>query len=442
MIEPHAVMETLRRVMLVDGFDLVIDFERSRGSRIVDARSGRSWLDMFSMVASQPLGMNHPRLTEPEFVARLGRVAVHKPSNSDIYSCEMAEFVERFTAVAAPGWTRHLFLIDGGTLAVENALKVAFDWKAARQRARGRAEPAAGEVLHFRHAFHGRSGYSLSLTNTEPVKTRDFPAFDWPRVSSPAMSFPCVGAALAAVQRAEAVALAEIDAAIASRGAAIAALILEPIQGEGGDRHFRPEFLAALRQRCDEHEMFFILDEVQTGFGMTGTWWAHQQLGVEPDAMAFGKKTQVCGVAVGPRVDEVQPNVFQESSRINSTWGGTLVDMVRCARYLEVITAEGLVANAESVGRHALNRLRELETRLPDRVGNARGRGLFLAFDLKPASLRPEVLKRAFAAGLIVLPSGPRSIRLRPALNIGTAEIDEAVGLLEAAITGAASPTG
>jgi len=442
VVEPHAVLPTLRRVMLVDGFDIVIDFERSRGSRIVDARSGRSWLDMFSMVASQPLGMNHPRLTEPDFVERLGRVAVHKPSNSDIYSGEMAEFVERFTQVAAPGWAKHLFLIDGGTLAVENALKVAFDWKAGRERARGRAAPAAGEVLHFRHGFHGRSGYSLSLTNTEPVKTRDFPVFAWPRVSAPAMIFPCIGESLAAVQRAEAAALAEIDAAIAHRGAAIAALILEPIQGEGGDNHFRPEFLAALRRRCDEHDIFFILDEVQTGFGMTGTWWAHQQLGVEPDAMAFGKKTQVCGVAVGPRVDEVQPNVFMEPSRINSTWGGTLVDMVRCTRYLEVITAEGLLDNAATVGRHALDRLRELETRHPDRVRNARGRGLFLAFDLEPASLRPEVLKRAFAAGLIVLPCGSRSIRLRPALNVSTAEIDEAVRLLEVAMVGDASPAG
>ena len=190
MISADNVMETLKRVMLVDGFDLVIDFEKSAGSRIVDARSGRAYLDMFSMVASQPLGMNHPRLTEPAFRERLGRVAVHKPSNSDIYCADMAEFVDAFTRVAAPRWMKHLFLVSGGTLAVENALKVAFDWKVRKNKAKGVSGELGSQVIHFKECFHGRSGYALSLTNTDPSKTDYFPKFDWPFAAARARQDP------------------------------------------------------------------------------------------------------------------------------------------------------------------------------------------------------------------------------------------------------------
>jgi L-lysine 6-transaminase len=424
-------METLKRVMLVDGFDVVIDHEKSLGSRIVDARTGKTYLDMFTMVASHPVGMNHPRLTEPAFREYLGRTAVNKPSNSDIYSPQMAEFVERFQRVAAPKWMKHLFLVSGGTLAVENALKVAFDWKVRKNMARGVPGERGSQVIHFLECFHGRSGYTLSLTNSAPAKTKYYPKFTWPRIHNPKVVFPCEGENLERVQQAEVRALDEIRAAIAEHGDDIAALIVEPIQGEGGDNHFRAEFFAALRRICDENEIFFILDEVQTGLGMTGRWWAYEHFGFEPDAVAFGKKTQVCGIAVGPRVAEVEKNCFVESSRLNSTWGGNLVDMVRCARYLEVIEDEGLVENAAHRGEEALGKLHALQAELPDVMANSRGLGLFLAFDVVDPQLRPAILQRTFANGLLVLPSGDTSIRMRPALNVTSAEIDEAMGLLE-----------
>ncbi len=130
----------------------------------------------------------------------------------------------------------------------------------------------------------------------------------------------------------------------------IACFVMEPIQGEGGDHHFRPEFLQAMQALCHEHDALFVLDEVQTGAGLTGTAWAFQQLGVQPDVVAFGKKTQVCGVMAGGRVDEVPDNVFAVGSRINSTWGGSLTDMVRARRILEVVEAEGLIERAAALG--------------------------------------------------------------------------------------------
>ena len=229
-----------------------------------------------------------------------------------------------------------------------NALKTAFDWKVRKNLAAGKGERGS-QIIHFRQAFHGRSGYTLSLTNTEPMKVAYFPKFDWPRIENPYIRFP-EAEHLAETEAAEARAIAAIEAAVAANPDDIAGLIIEPIQGEGGDLHFRGEFLRELRRLADEHEFLLIFDEVQTGVGMTGRMWCHQHFGVEPDVLVFGKKTQVCGILASRRMDEVEDNVFRLPSRINSTFGGNLVDMVRFGRYLEIIEEEDLVGNAARVG--------------------------------------------------------------------------------------------
>ncbi len=262
-VTPDAVHDTLRRHMLVDGFDLVLDTKASQGSWIVDARDGSRKLDMFSFFASAPLGMNHPGLVEdPEFMAELAAVAANKPSNSDIYTTHMAAFVDTFARVLGDPALPHLFFVEGGALAVENALKTAFDWKRRHNAAHGRPAHLGTKVLHLRKAFHGRSGYTLSLTNTDPVKTALFPTFDWPRIDVPALRFPID---LDAVEAAEARALEQARAAFAAHPHDIACFIAEPIQGEGGDNHLRAEFLQAMQALCHEHDALFVLDEVQTG---------------------------------------------------------------------------------------------------------------------------------------------------------------------------------
>lgn len=408
--------------MLADGMDLVLDLERSRGSVLVDARDGRRYLDMFTFFASSALGMNHPALADDEaFRAELAQAAVNKPSNSDIYTVPMARFVEAFARVLGDPALPHLFFVDGGALAVENALKVAFDWKSRHNEAHG-IDPALGtRVLHLRGAFHGRSGYTMSLTNTDPNKVARFPKFDWPRIDAP---YVRPGAEMAEL---EAESLRQARAAFEAHPHDIACFIAEPIQGEGGDRHIRPEFFAAMRALCDEFDALLIFDEVQTGCGITGTAWAYQQLGVTPDVVAFGKKTQVCGVMAGGRVDEVVDNVFRTSSRINSTWGGNLTDMVRARRILEVIEADDLIADAAAAGRHLLDRLRGLADEFPDRVLHARGRGLMCAFSMPTAEDRDELIRRLWDRQVIMLASGADSVRFRPALTVTTAEIDTAV---------------
>jgi L-lysine 6-transaminase len=365
-----------------------------------------------------PLGYNHPVFFTPEVREALHRAAIQKPSNSDLYSQDMADFVDTFARLAKPHFMRHLFFIEGGTLAVENALKVAFDWKVRKNFAKGLQEEKGRQIIHFQQAFHGRSGYTLSLTNTaDPRKTEYFPKFSWPRVLNPKCRFPLQGENLKVVLEEEETAIRQIYAAIEEHPDDIAGLLLEPIQGEGGDNHFRPEFHRELRRICDKNDILLIYDEVQTGFGATGKMWACEYF-VEPDLIAFGKKSQVCGVMAGPRVDEVSENVFHVSSRVNSTWGGNLVDMVRCRVYLEVYARERVVERSQKLGEVLMEHLQGLQAEFPDLVSNVRGRGLFCAFDLPNGELRDELRKRLFARRLVILGCGPRSVRFRTALNI------------------------
>ncbi len=430
-VAPSDVFSTLRQHMLIDGFDHIIDLDRSHGSWMVEARSGKEFLDFFTCIASMPIGMNHPKMTDPAFVEYLGKVALNKPSNSDIYTAEMAVFVKTFFSLAVPEHFRYAFFIDGGTLAVENALKTAMDWKVRRNFAKGITEEKGHQIIHFELAFHGRSGYCMSLTNTDPTKTALWPRFPWPRIAPPFLAFPTSDEVLELTKKHEELAIREIKNAFHNNPNDIAAIIIEPIQGEGGDNHFRPEFLRQLRHLCDENEALLIFDEVQTGVGITGTWWAHEGLGVQPDIMSFGKKMQVCGILVGPRVDDVPDNVFHTSSRINSTWGGSLVDMVRATKYLEIIAEENLVQNAATIGTYLHSGLQTLASLHPAAgISNIRGAGLFCAFDLPSKEERNEFLKKAFDNGLLLVGSGTRSVRFRPPLNLSAAEVDQGMAIM------------
>jgi len=421
-------LEKLRKYMLIDGFEMVVDLEKSTPFYIYDKITNEQYLDMFTYFASAPLGNNHPKMRTEEFLQQLARAAVNKPSNSDCYTEELAEFVELFGRVAMKEEFRHLFLISGGSLAVENALKTSFDWKVRKNFANGEQTILGSQVIHFKKAFHGRSGYTLSLTNThDPRKTAYFPKFQWPRITPPVVTFP-IEEHLEAIELLEQQAIQEIEKTIAQNPKDMAALIIEPIQGEGGDNHFRKEFFAALRELCDKHEIMLIFDEVQTGLGLTGKMWAYEHF-VKPDIVAFGKKTQVCGIMVTERVDEVEDNVFSESSRINSTWGGNLVDMLRSARYLEIIQEERLVENAEKVGKYLLRSLADAceESKL---MTNARGRGLMCAFDLPNEELRDKLRKQLFKNKVMLLPAGEKSMRFRPPLCLDEEHVDEAVSII------------
>ena len=424
------VTAVLERHILVDGFKLVFDLERSQGSHFVDAATGRTFIDLYGFYASQPIGFNHPHFSRPEVEAELLAAAKVKVANADVYTVQLANFVETFARVAGLAPLERYFFIEGGALAVENALKAAMDWKVRKNLAAGRGERGT-EILHFQKAFHGRTGYTISLTNTDPRKIAYFPKFPWPRVSAPMLNFALPPEQRwAEVAAREQITEQEIRAVLAEKAADIAAIIIEPIQGEGGDNHFRPEFLQTLRRLCDENDVLLIFDEVQSGMGITGKTWCCEHAGVLPDLLAFGKKSQVCGVMAGPRLDEVKDNCFRLPSRINSTWGGNFTDYVRSTHYLQIMEEEKLVVHARVQGGVFLAGLQELARKHPA-VTAARGCGLMLAFDLPGGPQRDAFWKDCYERGLLVIRSGERSIRLRPVLDVKDDIIETSLQIMD-----------
>jgi L-lysine 6-transaminase len=426
------VITTLEQHILVDGFKLIFDSERSHGSYFVDAATGRELIDLYSFYASQPVGFNHSHFNQPEVQADLLRAAKVKVANADVYTPQYATFVDTFARVVGNTALPRYFFIEGGALAVENALKAAMDWKVRKNLAAGRGERGT-EIIHFERAFHGRSGYTMSLTNTDPKKIAHFATFPWPRISTPALDFSLPESRrLDDVMAREEIAEQQIRDVLNEKAVDIAAIIIEPIQGEGGDNHFRAEFLQTLRRLCDENEVLLIFDEVQCGMGITGRNWCCEHFGVLPDLLAFGKKAQVCGVMAGARLDEVNDNCFRLPGRISSTWGGNFTDYVRSTHYLRIIEAEKLVENARVKGGIFLRELQALARKFTG-ITAPRGRGLMLAFDLPDAARRDAFWKTCYELNLLVVRSGQRSIRLRPVLDVKDEIIEQSLRIMNTA---------
>ena len=437
---------TIGKHMLADGMSPVIDLEKSHGSWLVDGNTGKEYLDLFSMYASMSIGYNHPYVMEN--IDRLTKAAINKPANSDIYSPEMAQFVETVGRIAQPNYMPYAFFIEGGGLAVENALKTAFDWKAKKNADLGKKVPE-NLVLHLKDCFHGRTGYTMSLTDSpDPRKVMHFPKFNWPRVTNPSIKFPLNNDNLEEVIKLERQSINETKDFLSKNPDDVACMILEPIQGEGGDNHFRPEYFKQLKTLSLENDFLLIYDEVQTGIGITGKMWAHQHFcepnceincklhceSMEPDVISFGKKTQCCGIFAGNRLNEIENHVFKESSRINSTFGGNLVDMVRFTIYLELMEKEDLVNMASENGSYLLSRLVSLQNENGDLITNVRGKGLFCAYDLPTSDHRDKLISNMEAEGAIILGCGHNSIRFRPHLNVSKEEIDQAMSMMQNAL--------
>lgn len=432
-INPDQVHATLGKHLLADGYDLIFDMEKSQGVTIYDSKYNRQLLDFFTCFASVPLGYNHPKMTgDEEFLKNLLLAALTNPSNSDIYTTQYAQFVKTFSRVGIPSYLPHAFFIAGGGLAIENALKVAMDWKVQKNFRKGYIRKLGHRVIHFKQAFHGRTGYTMSLTNTQPDKTKWFAKFDWPRVSTPVVSYPVTDENYEELLKREQLSLNQIRQAFADYKDDICAIIIEPVQSEGGDHHLRREFIEQLRILADENEALLIYDEIQTGVGLTGKFWCHEHFGenARPDIIAFGKKMQVCGILVSNRIDDIETNVFNVPSRINSTWGGNLVDMVRATKILQIIEEDDLLRHVEVTGTYLQQKLHEVADRHSS-ISNIRGKGLLCAFDFADKSGRDLFLKKGLQQQVLFLGCGERSVRFRPALIIRPDDIDRGVSVID-----------
>lgn len=426
-MESEEIVESLAKHILLDPYHIITDIQKSYGPYLYDVRKEKHLLDTHTSYASLPIGYNHPYIVENK--DKFNTVIVNKISNNKFYTQELAQFISKFASILPEELQSHLYFCFSGADGCENAIKAAIDWKVRKNIKAGKGEKGT-KILHFNQAFHGRHGYCTSVTNTDAHKVMYYPKFSWPRVSNPFITFTKGQASN--TEEAEEKTLREIKSYLRSDGDDIAAIMVEPIQGEGGDNHFTTRFFQALRKICDEHEVLLILDEVQTGMGTTGKWWCFEHFNIVPDILIFGKKTQVCGIAASKRLDEVD-NVFQVCSRISSTWFCNSVDALRCSLIIDVYREQELVENAKVVGEYLLQHLLQLEDEY-EYVTNVRGRGLFVAFDLPNKQVRDKLIQSCYEHDLLILGTGTRSVRLRPSMIFTKEHVDEAIEKVKLAL--------
>ncbi len=425
------------------------DARKSLGNYLVDV-DGNALLDLYGHIAALPLGYNHPDLLAAWKDGRFDWCAGYRPALGIAPPPEWVDIVEHTLMAVAPAGMTRVVTVTTGSEAVENALKAAFIRFAGLRRA-GAApsqDDLAGcmvnrqrginemKVLSFEGGFHGRSLGALSATRSKPIHKLDIPAFAWPVAPFPAARFP-LESFTAENQAAEAGSLAAVEAHL--RGGDIAAVIVEPIQGEGGDRHALPSFFQGLRALCTRYGAAFIVDEVQTGGGATGTFWAHEAWGLAdpPDMVTFSKKMQVGGFYLR---DAYAP---AEAYRIFNTWLGDPLRGAQLAVVVNVMRRDGLLAQVIATGAHLLAGLNALQARLPGLLSGARTAGTFAAIDVVDGATRDRLLHAVRQRGVEMGGSGDRTIRFRPALILGARHVNEALGHLgEAAVDIGAADVG
>ncbi len=424
---------------------LVIDDVQSLGPYIVDV-DGNVLLDLFANFALGALGYNHPAILAVTRSPAFAHASANPTSTPFVTTPSWFDFLETLRRFAPKGMAK-VFCVDGGGEGVEAALKVAFIVHAERARERAgqprnplqlaEVEQQAfldnrgtdAVVVSFAGSFHGRGLGPLSATHSKVIHKADLPAFPWPTAPFPANRFP-LAAHAEENARAEAEALTALEKILAAHAGKVAAVLVEPLQSEGGDRHASPAFYQQVQALALAAGAAFVLDEVQTGVGMSGTMWAHEQLALPrpPDLVCFGKKMQMGGFFATAAFD------VSQFGRMYQTKNGDRARAMITEAILRAVVEEGLLDRARTVGAHFLAGLEALALRHPQLVGDPRGRGLLLAFDLPTPAVRDEFLKRALGKGVFASYTGTRSVRLRPHLITEKAHVDDALAVFDAVL--------
>ena len=424
--ESKKAIANLDRVFNVRGLNMMANYQQSYGNYIADP-DGNVLLDAYSQIASIPVGYNNPSLhlaaTSPEMASAL----INRPALGNFPQHDWASILETGILRVAPKGLNQIFTALSGSDANENAYKAAFIWRRQQERG-GRDVDFSSEdissamlnhppgsprlsIMSFTSAFHGRLFASLSTTRSKPLHKLDIPAFDWPQAPFPALKYPLeqhVEENAAEEQRC----LAEAERLIKEYHIPVAAVIVEPIQSEGGDNHASPAFFAGLRDITIRNGVLFIVDEVQTGVGATGKFWAHEHwnLSEPPDMVTFSKKAQAAGYYYGNPA--LRPN---KPFRLFNTWLGDPARAILFRAIIKEIERLNLLENTAYVGDYLYSALEQLAKQYPDQIRNLRGkgRGTFIAFD-NPK--RDEFLVKAKMHGINIGGCGQSAVRLRPML--------------------------
>ncbi len=353
------------------------------------------FLDFACQIASNPLGYNHPDINE---VIKKYKEHPLKYAGQDFTVPEHLELLEELISITPPEFNS-AFLTNSGAEAVENCMKLAL-----------RKQKQAKYGISFESAFHGRTLGALSCTNSKSVQKRNF-------FSIPVKRLPFNGDAIENLHR-----ILKQE----SSAEEIGFIIMEPIQGEGGYNIASKELLKEIRKITKQNNIPFISDEVQSGIGRTGKWWAIQNFNITPDIISSAKALQV-GATIANR------RMFPEPGSISSTWGGGhLIDLAIGAQTIKTIKKRKLLNNINKQGSIIKKRLLELETE--NMISKTRGLGLMIAFDLPSAKVRNDFIIECLKNGLVLLGCGEKSVRIIPPFVVGRQEIDEALSIMHSSL--------
>jgi 4-aminobutyrate aminotransferase len=394
--------------------------KQGRGIVVVDV-DGNEFLDFSSGIAVTSTGHCHPQVVAA--IQKQAGELIHM-SGTDFYYESLVTLAERLSKIAPMPAPHRVYYGNSGAEAIECALKLA-RYHSGRQLA-----------IAFYGAFHGRTMGALSLTASKPQQRRRFAPLV-PGVTH--VPFPDV------YRKGEQDALAcarFIEDKVFKTTVPpeeVAAIFVEPIQGEGGYVPAPTAFLQELRRICDRHGILLVADEVQSGVGRTGSWWAIEQSGVQPDMVCIAKGI-ASGMPLGVTLTKAEIMDWLPGSHA-STFGGNPVCIAAALATLDVIDGEGLLERANEMGGHMLRRMADwpAKHRL---VGDVRGRGLMIGLELvsdkqskKPAAAeRDRVVQMAFERGVLFLGSGASTIRIAPPLIANKAQADTAIDVIEECI--------
>lgn len=418
------MLDELNRYVVATPMPFAIDLAQGEGMHLVTV-DGQRLFDWAGYYGSKLIAHNHPAMFEPEYLRRLAYAANNKVANPDFLTQECLDYYRllyRLAPASMQGEGLEVYAVNSGAEAVENMMK----YLVAKFNIK---RPATGNrrFLYFDRAFHGRTVFALNVTQTmDPVATKDFHGLM--TGGNLKLPFPAFDSSLSREQNEKSAvkALEQVESALSLMSDEIVAMIVEPIQGAGGQRVALPEFFQGLSYLGHKYDVYLGFDEVQTGLGLTGRMWGidHFSLPHPPMAVASGKKFGNGVVYMKERLDDV--------GVLDSTWGGSLVDMVRLIREMQIVEEEGLIEKAAEKGKRLETGLLALAQKHAPRMFNVRGLGLYQGFSLETPELKSRLIDHALEHHqLLLLGAGHRSIRTRPNLHVTNEEIDRFCDLID-----------
>ena len=424
--ESRKIIKDMDKVFDTRSLNMVANYRMSHGNYIADP-DGNVLLDVYAQIASIPIGYSNPNLLAAAMSPDMASAIINRPALGNFPQHDWANVLQSGILTVAPKGLDQVFTAMAGSDANETAYKAAFMWKRRQERGGPDVEFTAEEIsssmdnkapgspqmsiLSFRTAFHGRLFATLSTTHSKPIHKLDIPAFDWPQAPFPRLQYPLEQYEQENAEE-EARCLAETEHLIKTFHNPVAAIMVEPVQSEGGDNHASPTFFKGLREITKRNKVLMIVDEVQTGVGATGKFWAHDHWNLDepPDMVTFSKKAQTAGYYFGN--PELRPN---KPYRQFNTWMGDPARAILFGAIIKEIERLKLVQNTAETGDYLYEGLETLSKKYPDQIQNLRGkdRGTLIAWD---SPRREDFLKRAKSLGVNIGGSGERAVRLRPML--------------------------